>query len=95
MKNRITLLNSVSALLVQIVSIISGFIVPKILLTYFGSSVNGLISSIGQFLSYITLVEGGVTGVIAANLYKPLIDNDTRKISSILVTANKFYKKIF
>lgn len=94
MKNRITLLNSVSALLVQIVSIISGFIVPKILLTYFGSSVNGLISSIGQFLSYITLVEGGVTGVIAANLYKPLIDNDTRKISSILVTANKFYKKI-
>lgn len=94
MKTKVTLLNSVSSLLLQIVTIISGFIIPKILLVYFGSSVNGLVSSIGQFLSYIALVEGGITGVIYANLYKPLLDKDSKKISRILVTSKRFYRNI-
>ncbi|MDU5086297.1 MAG: polysaccharide biosynthesis C-terminal domain-containing protein [Anaerococcus vaginalis] len=94
MKNKITLLNSISALFLQVVTIISGFIIPKIILLYFGSSVNGLVSSISQFLSYIALIEGGVTGVIYASLYKPLLDNDKTKISRILVTSKIFYRRI-
>ena len=94
MKNKATLLNMVSGLLLQSCTLISGFIIPKIILSYFGSEVNGLISSLNQFLSYITLVEGGISGVIVANLYKPLVERDNDKLSSILVTADKFYKKI-
>lgn len=93
-KNKITLLNIISSFLLQIVSIISSFIVPRIILLCFGSSINGLVGSISQFLSYIALVEGGITGVIAANLYKPLVQNDTEKLNSILVTAQSFYRKI-
>lgn len=94
MKNKATLLNMVSGLLLQLCTLISGFIIPKIILSYFGSEVNGLVSSLNQFLSYITLVEGGISGVIVANLYKPLVERDNDKLSSILVTADKFYKKI-
>lgn len=94
MKNKATLLNMVSGLLLQLCTLISGFILPKIILAYFGSEVNGLVSSLNQFLSYITLVEGGISGVIVANLYKPLVEKDNEKLSSILVTADKFYKKI-
>lgn len=94
MKNKATLLNMVSGLLLQLCTLISGFIIPKIILSYFGSEVNGLVSSLNQFLSYITLVEGGITGVIVANLYKPIVEKDESKISAILVTADKFYKKI-
>ena len=94
MKKKVTLLNVISSLLLQFVSFISYFIIPKIILSYFGSSVNGLVSSLNQFLNFITLVEGGVTGVIIANLYKPLIEKNFEKISSILATANKFYRKI-
>lgn len=78
----------------QVVTVISGFIIPKIILTNFGSSVNGLVSSLNQFLSYITLIEGGITGVVLANLYKPLVDHDNKKISAVLVTAKKFFNKI-
>ena len=92
--NKITLLNIISSFLLQIVSIISSFIVPRIILLCFGSSINGLVGSITQFLSYIALVEGGITGVIAANLYKPLVNNDNEKLNSILVTARSFYRKI-
>ena len=94
MKNKETLLNMLSGLVLQIFTIISGFILPKIVLSFFGSEVNGLVSSLNQFLSYIALVEGGVTSVIIANLYKPLVEKDRKKLSSIMVTANKFYRKI-
>ena len=93
MKNKATLLNMISGLILQLFTLVSGFILPKIILIYFGSEVNGLVSSLNQFLSYITLVEGGITGVIVANLYKPIVDQDNRKISSVLITADRFYKK--
>ena len=94
MKNKITLLNMLSTLVLQVITIISGFVIPKLILVYFGSEVNGLVSSLTQFLSYIALVEGGITGVVMANLYKPLTKNDNTKISSIINTTRNFYKKI-
>ena len=57
MKSKVTLINIISSLTLQVVTVISGFIIPKIILTNFGSSVNGLVSSLNQFLSYITLIE--------------------------------------
>lgn len=94
MKNKVTLLNVISNLLLQIATLISGFIIPKLILANFGSEVNGLVSSINQFLSYITLIEGGVTAVITANLYGPLVEKNNEKLSSVMKTTNDFYKKI-
>ena len=94
MIKRITLLNTISTLLLQLCNILSGFIIPKLILTAFGSEVNGLVSSLTQFLSYITLVEGGITGVVTASLYRPLTRYDDEKISSIVKTSQTFYRKI-
>ena len=93
-KNRVTLLNIISNIILQITNIITWFIIPKMILAYFGSNVNGLVSSITQFLSYISLVEGGISGVVMASLYKPLVNNDTDKLSSVIRTSDKFYKRI-
>ena len=94
MRNKATLINMISGLILQTFTILSGFILPKIILTCFGSEVNGLVSSLNQFLSYISLVEGGITGVVMANLYKPIVEKDEQKISAVMVTANRFFKKI-
>ena len=94
LKSKETLLNVIFSLLLQICNIISTFIIPKIILSYFGSNVNGLVASLTQFLSYISLIEGGITGVITASLYKPLVKKDNKKISSILKTTDSFFKKI-
>lgn len=93
-RTKITLLNIVTSIVMQIVSIISGLIVPRLILQTFGSDTNGLISSILQFLNYIALVEGGITGVVAANLYRPLVEGDIKKLCSVISTARVFYKKI-
>lgn len=94
MKKNKTLTNAIASLSLQIVTIISGFIVPRLILKTFGSEVNGLVSSLNQFLSYISLIEGGLTGVIMASLYKPLEEKNQRKINGIVNAANKFFKKI-
>jgi O-antigen/teichoic acid export membrane protein len=94
MKNRVTFFNVITNVLAQICLIISGFIIPKLILSCFGSNVNGLVSSVNQFLSYITLVEGGVASVITASLYGPLSKKDYQKLSSIVKTSQHFYYSV-
>lgn len=94
MKNQIVLINVICSLLQQLVVTICGFILPRLIINVFGSEVNGLISSLTQFLSYISLLEGGLTGVVAANLYKPLASGDNVLLSRVVKTASSFYKKI-
>lgn len=94
MKKKITLVNTISSILLQFVTIISGFILPRLLLEAFGSEVNGLVSSLTQFLKYMDLLEGGLSSVILASLYKPLSKKDDKKVSSIISTTDKFYKKL-
>lgn len=90
----VTLINAITSLLLQLSTIISGFVIPRLILQTFGSEVNGLISSLNQFLNYITILEGGVSSVIMANLYKPLLNNDVNKVSSVVKTTQSFFKKI-
>lgn len=93
-ESRSTKRNVITSLALQIVTILNGFIVPRIILSYFGSDVNGLVSSISQFLNYITLLEGGVSGVIMASLYKPLAEKNDEKVSGIIKATNQFFRKI-
>jgi len=93
-KISIPLLNVISSILLQFITIMSGFIIPKIILSVFSSEVNGLVSSLNQFLNYISLLEGGLAGVVMANLYQPLAKKDEKKISAIINTTKKFYHNI-
>lgn len=87
-------LNTITSLGLQVVSVICGFILPRLILESFGSDVNGLVNSITQFLGVITLLDLGVGAVVQSALYKPLADNDTDMISKIYVSANKFFRRL-
>lgn len=93
-RRRNATLNIVFALVLQLISALSGLILPKLLIQQYGSEVNGLIASITQFLAYISLLEAGVGGVIRAALYKPLAEENTNKISGIIKASKVFYEKI-
>lgn len=88
------LLNTVSGFAKQIIVMICGFILPRYMLLYYGSEINGLVSSITHFLGFITLLEMGVGPVIQANLYKPLAKKDTVEISKIIKASEKFFRTI-
>src|SRR5574344_338895 len=92
--DRSTKINVLSSLILTTVSILSGFIIPKLILSNLGSEVNGLYLSLDQYLNFFSLLEGGLGGVVMASLYKPLYERDMEKVSSIIVTVTKFFRKI-
>lgn len=86
--------NIVISLLCQIVTLLCGFVMPKLLLDAFGSEIYGATTSITQFLAYITLLEGGVGGVARAVLYKPLAQNDRIALSGIMSEMQRFFRGV-
>lgn len=86
--------NIVLSVMIQITNIVCGFILPRAILSVFGSEVNGLLSSLSQFLSYINLLEGGITGVITACLYKPIVEKNELQLNRVVRTAQIFFRKI-
>lgn len=93
MKNKLRL-NNVSTLLYQIISVVIGLFLPRLFLTAYGSDVNGLVSSITQMLSVITLLDFGVGAVVQSSLYKPLAQKDYNSISEIYSSAKRYFKII-
>lgn len=92
-RSKVFLYNSSSAALLQIATVIAGFIIPRIMLTVYGSEINGLVTSISQFIGYFNLVEAGLASAAVYSLYKPLADNDTKGINAILSASRRFYNQ--
>lgn len=88
------LYNTITSLTYQIITLVCGFILPRYYLTYYGSSVNGLVFSITQFMGFISLAECGVGAVVQSSLYKPLAEKDELQISRIVVSSERFFRKI-
>ena len=87
-------MNVLFSLLYQLTIVVSGFILPRLILQYYGSEVNGLVSSITQFLSIISLAQMGVGAVVQAAFYKPIADRDSKKINQIFTSSSRFFNTI-
>lgn len=94
MRSKKAILNIITSLFLQATVLLCGFIVPKLIITNFGSNVNGLVSSITQFLAYITLLEAGMGPVVKSALYGPIAKKDKKQIENILKAAEKFFRVI-
>lgn len=91
MRTRQALKNTAASLLLQVVLALSGIIVPRFFTEVYGSAVNGLVSSVGQFITYMGLVEAGISAAGTVALYGPLAQNDREKVSGIVSAARAFY----
>ena len=94
MRSKKVIINIISSLALQIVTIICGFIAPRLIIKNFGSNVNGLVTSITQFLAYITLLESGFGPVVKSILYKPIANKNKTEIEEILKASEKFFRSI-
>lgn len=83
--------NIVSSLLFQSIMLITNFIVPNLIIHNYGSSINGLITSITQFLSFVVLLESGIGAVVLVKYYDALATNDSIKMSQVYKESKKFF----
>lgn len=94
MRKRLLAINTISSFIFEIITIICGFILPRIILNSFGSEINGLVNSITQFLGIISFLELGVGAVIQSSLYKPLANKDINQVSEIVVSGQNFFSRL-
>ena len=85
--------NGVWSLIQQVIAAICGLLLPQLILSRYGSSVNGVLASITQFLSFITLLQGGVGTVARIAFYKPLAEKSDKEISVAYKTVGNFFKR--
>ncbi len=90
-RTKIFFYNFISTTILNCLLMFVGFILPIVIIKCYGSDVNGLITSITQFISYFNLVEAGLASAAVYSLYVPLSKKDNKKISEVVSTAKHFY----
>ena len=86
--------NTAFQLLLEVVTAVCGFILPRLILSNFGSTYNGITQSITHFLSCIAILKSGIGSVTRVALYKPLAQNDSVGISKVVNATEGFMRRI-
>lgn len=85
--------NLIVGLFGQVVTMILGVLVPKLVLTNYGSEVNGLLSSVTNIYAYIAIVEAGIAASSCQALYKAIAEKNTAETNAVLSATNRYYKR--
>ncbi|MRN56619.1 sugar isomerase [Paenibacillus monticola] len=93
MRAKRSILNLSFGLVSQLITILLGFFIPRLIMVNYGSEANGLIASIGQIISYLALLEAGVGAASLQALYKPIAGDNKDNINSILAATSSYYKR--
>jgi len=94
MRTKKAFYNIVISMIYQIVSIICGLITPRLILSAFGSTYNGVVASATQLLSIISVLTLGIAGATRVALYPALAKNDIMAISRIMKATKNYMRKV-
>ncbi len=83
----------ISTILTTLVALIGLFKI-KVFLGELGDEGTGIYQLFTQIMSYISLVDAGLTSSLLYCLYKPVSENNHKKINEILKGGRNFYNKV-
>ena len=93
-KSKKSLINFSSAIIYKLVVVVVGILLPRLLITSYGSEINGLQASVKQIFTYIALLEAGIGTATIQSLFGPVAKNDRNKINAYISAASNYYNKI-
>ena len=93
-KTKASLLTLLVSVLNSVLSIVFSLVYSNLVIRTFGSQVNGLISTLTQFVSLFTIIEGGFTTAAVVAVYSPILNHDHKKMNDILYTAKVFFFRV-
>lgn len=77
----------------QVVTLILGIVIPKLLIVNYGSEINGLLSSVKQIFVYVALLEAGIGTASLQALYAPMAKQDHQRTSEIMAATDRYYQR--
>ena len=78
----------------QVITILFGIFIPRLILVNYGSEINGLLNSTTQFFAYFSLFEAGIGAVTLQALYKSIGNNNKDATNRVLSATHYYYKKV-
>ena len=91
MRTKKSIKNSVAAVVVNLSTMIIGFVAQAVFIRILGAEYLGLNGLFNNILSLLAIAELGIGNAIIFSLYKPLADNDRKSIIALM----NFYKKAY
>ena len=96
MKQKSNLKNIGYTLISQIVILGLALVVPRFILTGYGSDTNGLLSTVAQIIAYMAMLEAGIGQAARNELYRYIHGDvfDKKNISSVMSVSRRSYRNI-
>ena len=94
MRTKNTLKTFLYGILMTSIIAILGLLKTKCLLMYLGEEYVSVYQLFYQLFTYLSLVDGGIGASVTFHLYKPVHENDTKKINSVFAGASYYFKII-
>lgn len=90
-RSKNTIRNSKFGLLLKLVSIVGAFLARTVLIRVLGVEYAGLDGLFTSILTFLNMAESGFSTAVVYKLYKPVAENDTKKVCALL----NYYKYIY
>ena len=87
-------MNMLATIASELVTLVIGLVLPRMMIMYYGSACNGLVCSIAQFLGFSALFRAGIGGAVRASLYKPIAEKNYDSINEVLSATSSYMHKI-
>lgn len=95
MRVKSSIKNISTGLIGQMLLLVTNFVTRTVFINILGSTYLGVSGLFSNILSLLSLAELGVGQAITFSLYKPIAENDTEKINSLMAIYKKIYLCIF
>lgn len=93
-KNKKIIVNLGVSIVSQCIILILGFVIPRIIMSSYGSDTNGLTSTITQIFTYMALLEAGISQATRNKLFKPIKEDNREEISYWMSVSRRYFRKI-
>ena len=93
MRAKKSLKNLIFNVFQQLIGILTGFLLPPLIISNYGSSTNGLIQTIKQIVSYAQTTGAGIASASTYVMYEPIAKKQYKKLSGIFNATKKMFIK--
>lgn len=93
MRAKKSLKNLVFNVFQQLIGILTGFLLPPLIIANYGSSTNGLIQTVKQIVTYAQTTGAGIASASTYVMYEPIAKKQYKKLSGIFNATKKMFIK--
>ncbi len=94
MKKKKTIRNIIFGFGTQVIIIVLGLFIPRLVMLNYGSDTNGYTATVQQIFTYMALLEAGIGQSTLNSLYEPFANKDKLSISQRMSASRAFYRKV-